>query len=469
MKRPFLFFIIPLIIGIVFAYYIDINIYVIFFLLIFFILIGVFKFNRFGSLILGILFFLLGILLINLKLNTSLLINYTNEPIELRGQVLDIKDIEEGSKYLLLVKSLNTGEENIKISEKIVLKIIGERKLELGDEVVFNGVLNEPLPNTNPRLFNYKLNLLREKIFTTTTIREHSIIQINKTKVSFGLSLKIRFTKRIENILDHNLSNRNSSIMKSIILGKYNYLEEEDVNTFRDLGLAHILAVSGLHIGIISGSIFFLFSKLGLGKKANIILTIGILWTYAYIIGNPSSVLRANTMFSLFLISQILHEPYDSINTLAFSAFILLIINPFLVFSLGFQLSYLASFFILYLGPKLNRMFSKTLSGIMAAQIGLFPLQAYYFNRIPLLSIIANLLFMPIFSFVLILSIILILFPFPYGYMGNSMGTIIDFLLNMQFKAIEIFTYFPKLTLKISSPSIFGILLYYLLLFIIFS
>ncbi len=117
--------------------------------------------------------------------------------------------------------------------------------------------------------------------------------------------------------------------MKSIILGKYNYLEEEDVNTFRDLGLAHILAVSGLHIGIISGSIFFLFSKLGLGKKANIILTIGILWTYAYIIGNPSSVLRANTMFSLFLISEILHEPYDSINTLAFSAFILLIINPF--------------------------------------------------------------------------------------------------------------------------------------------
>ena len=470
MKRPFIFFTIPLILGIVFSYYINISTYVVSLLLFIFILIEIFKSNKLDILFLAILFFLLGIFLTNLNGDSSLLIKYTNFPVELKGKVIDIRDeLENESKYILLISNLKTDELNIKTSEKIILKIIGEKKLELGDEIIFNCVLKEPLGNTNPKLFNYKLNLLAEKIFTTTTIKEYSIIQINKPKLNFGLNLKSKFTRRVENILDLNLSYKNASIMKSIILGKYSYLEEEDINAFRDLGLAHILAVSGLHIGIIAGTLFFIFSYFGIKKKVKIILTIGVLWTYAYIIGNPSSVIRANIMFSLLLISQIAHEPYDSLNTLAFSCFIILIVNPFLLFNLGFQLSYLASFFILYLGKKLNNIFSKTLSGIMAVQIGLFPIQAYYFNRIPLLSIIANLLFVPVFSLALILSIILVLLPFPYGYMGNSFGIIINLLLNIQFKAIEVFTYFPKLTLKIPSPSIIEIIFYYLILFIIFG
>lgn len=112
--------------------------------------------------------------------------------------------------------------------------------------------------------------------------------------------------------------------MKSIILGEYSYLEEEDINAFRDLGLAHILAVSGLHIGVIAGTLFYILSSLGIDKKINTILTIGILWTYAYIIGNPSSVVRANTMFSLLLLSKICHEPYDSKH---FGSFFFPIIN----------------------------------------------------------------------------------------------------------------------------------------------
>lgn len=470
MKRPFVYFTIPLILGIVFSYYININTYVILSLLIVFILIQIIRLNRPKISHLLFSLFLLGIFLTNLNLNSSQLAKYTNISIGLKGRIVDIISTSENqSRYVLLVNNLYLDESNEKTSEKTILKIIGEKKLELGDEIIFNGILKEPLTNTNPKLYNYKLNLLTEGIFTTTTIREYSIIQINKTKLGLGLSIKSKFTKRVENILEHNLSNRNASIMKSIVLGKSSYLGEKDIITFRDLGLAHILAVSGLHIGIIAGIIIFLFSYFGMNRKINVSLTIGILWIYAYAIGNPSSVLRANIMFSLLLISQIIHEPYDSFNILSFSCFVLLIINPFLIFSLGFQLSYLASFFILYLSPKLNKLVSKSISGILAVQIGLFPIQAYYFNKIPLLSIIANLLFVPFFSLCLILAMALISLPFPFGYLGGSIGRIINFLLNIQFNIMEILNYFPRLILKLPSPTIIEITLYYFLLFIIFG
>lgn len=479
MRRPFLYFTIPLILGVVFSYFINVNTYLVLFLLVLLILAyGIaLKLNQSNFNILLIAFLLLGILLANFKLSNSQLIKHIDIPIKIRGSIIDIKNLSENeSRYVLSVHNIYYDGVNFSIAEKAILKIIGEKKLEIGDELLFNGALKEPLTNTNPKLFNYKLSLLTEGIFVTTTIKESSILQVNKPKPSLRLRIKDNFIKKIEKTFDQNLTVKNSNIMKSIILGKYSYLEEEDLNRFRDLGLAHILAVSGLHIGIIAGVLILLFSYIGLHRNINIALTIGILWTYAYIIGNPPSVIRANLMFSLLLLSQALKEPYDSINILSFSGFLMIIINPFLVFSLGFQLSYFATFFILYLTPKLNILFNlkseyigKSMVGILAVQIGLFPIQAYYFNRIPILAIIANLLFIPLFSLCLILGMVLMLYPVTNGYISKSIGIILNFLLDIQFLGIEILGFFPKLTFRLPSPSIIEIILYYVLVFIVFG
>lgn len=479
MRRPFLYFTIPLILGVVFSYFINVNTYLVLFLLVLLILAyGIaLKLNQSNFNILLIAFLLLGILLANFKLSNSQLIKHIDIPIKIRGSIIDIKNLSENeSRYVLSVHNIYYDGVNFSIAEKAILKIIGEKKLEIGDELLFNGALKEPLTNTNPKLFNYKLSLLTEGIFVTTTIKESSILQVNKPKPSLRLRIKDNFIKKIEKTFDQNLTVKNSNIMKSIILGKYSYLEEEDLNRFRDLGLAHILAVSGLHIGIIAGVLILLFSYIGLHRNINIALTIGILWTYAYIIGNPPSVIRANLMFSLLLLSQALKEPYDSINILSFSGFLMIIINPFLVFSLGFQLSYFATFFILYLTPKLNILFNlkseyigKSMVGILAVQIGLFPIQAYYFNRIPILAIIANLLFIPLFSLCLILGMVLMLYPVTNGYISKSIGIILNFLLDIQFLGIEILGLFPKLTFRLPSPSIIEIILYYVLVFIVFG
>lgn len=469
MKRPFVYFTISLILGITFAYYIDIKTLWLLGLLIGLILLQIIRINKSKGPMLFLALFLLGAILNNLKLNASHLLEYKDQPLTLRGQVVDILNTsQEEARYILLVDGLQVDGRPISISEKTVLKIIGKEKLDLGDRIKARGVLREPLANTNPRLYNYKENLLTKGIYTQITLRDYGLEGVEKSRLGLGLALRSKFTQRVGQVLDHNLGEKGASIMKSIILGQSSQLDEGDGDLFRDLGLSHMLAVSGLHIGIIAGLLGLIFSSLAINKKINIFLTLTLLWIYAYAIGNPNSVLRANLMFSFLLLSSLLHEAYDSINILALSCFILLVFNPLLVFSLGFQLSYLASFFILYLGPRLANYLPKSIAGIMAIQIGLLPIQAYYFNRIPLLSLVANLLLVPTFSLALVLSLLLVSFLFPYGYLGWSAGRVIDFLLAIQLKIMEALNYFPILNLRMASFSLLEILAYYLILSLLF-
>ena len=408
MRRPFVFFTIPILLGIIFYYYISTKIYLILFLLIITLIINLIglKLNYSMTVFILISLFLLGILITGIKAESSKLIKYIDSPIEIKGTIKEVKSVSEGeSRYVVDVHNINLEATDIQISEKILLKVIGEIKLELGDVIDVRGILKEPLPNTNPKLFNYKLNLLAENIYTTMTIKDYSIMNVEKGKLNFLLRLKVGFVNRVEEGLDFYLSEGNSSLMKSILLGNYSYLDMEYIQQFRDLGLAHILAVSGLHIGIIAGLFIMLFAFLGVDRRINISLTITIIWVYGYIIGSPPSVLRANIMFTILLLSQIFAEPYDSINTLFFALLILIILNPFWIFNIGFQLSFIATFFILYLTKKFKPIFSsiegiiiKSLVGIVSVQIGLFPILAYYFNKIPIISFVPNLLLVPIFT-----------------------------------------------------------------------
>ncbi|MCF6465597.1 DNA internalization-related competence protein ComEC/Rec2 [Clostridium sp. Cult2] len=477
MRRPFALFTIPMLLGVVYYYYIHTNIYLILSLFVLTIIINLIglKLNHSMSILIFISFFLLGVLVTSVKIESSQLIKYANRPIELTGTVKDVKSTTEEGRYVVQIHSINDNGKNIEVSEKTLLKVLGDTKFQLGDMIIFSGILKEPLPNTNPKLFNYKLNLLSNNIYTTITIKDYSVLDVRIGKLNILLRLKIGFIRMVEEVLDLYLTEKNSSLMKAILLGNYSYLDENSIQQFRDLGLAHILAVSGLHIGIITSLFILLFAYMGVNRKINIGLTIGIIWVYGYMIGNPPSVLRANIMFSLLLLSQLWAEPYDSINTLFFAMFISIVINPFWIFSVGFQLSFIATFFIIYFTDKLSPMLYskdsviiKPITGILSVQIGLFPILAYYFNRIPIISIVPNILLVPIFTICLILCIFLMFFSLISSNISHSIGVLINALLKIQSKSVEILNYFPVLNLRVSSPSIIGILIYYLIVFILF-
>ncbi|MDR7857096.1 DNA internalization-related competence protein ComEC/Rec2 [Tissierella sp.] len=479
MERPFVFMTIPLIFGIIFAYYFNFDML----LIIIFIILSIFAYilnlikGKSNSWILFFICLFLGAIINNYNLNSSELNSKADKNLVLNGIVDEVVwEEEDQGKYIIIINSI---EENLlqrTVKEKTVLKVLGNTKLEMGDKIRFSGVLKIPLENTNPNLFNYRLSLLSNKIYTSITINDYSIINIENTNKAFKYKLKSKFREHVESVFDNNLSIDNSSLMKSIILGEYSYLDEENISKYRELGLAHILAVSGLHIGIIAGFLIYILSHLGVKRKANVIISLSIIWFYGYLIGFPPSLLRANIMFSILFYAQILAEPYDSINSLFLAMFVLLLFNPMWIFNLGFQLSFLATFSIIYITPRFQELFypyknkvTYSLSGLLAVQIGLLPIQAYYFNNISVISIISNLIIAPILSLALIIGGIMVGLSHLIPSLNSIPGLILDLILSVNFYLVDFLYSIPFGVIKIFSPSIWEIILYYIFILIVFK
>lgn len=468
MKRPFLPLVLALITGILFAFYFQITTIFVSMLLVLLICIFiygiVFEKNIKYSLLL--LFLTLGIMVT--LANKTDLSEYLNERTDCIAIVDEIiSSNSPNGKYIVKLEKINN---KTSPTEKIVLNVISKADLNLGDLITFQGVLKEPMQNTNPKLYNYKLNLLSEKIYATMTVKDYQIRTI-KNENKFKYRIKDTFVKDVETLFNRYLNEENSQLMTSILLGKSSYLDEDNLLLYRDLGLAHIMAVSGLHIGIISGFLIFLFSRLGIKRRLNITLSLAIIWTYGFLIGYPPSIMRASIMFSLLFYSTIIHEPYDSINTLSIACFILLLINPYFLFNIGFQLSFVAAFSIVFFTPYIKEMFypykgkvTNTIAALLAVNLGLLPIQAYYFNRIGLFSILANLILLPLFSIALILGFIMLGSLYILGYLNIVIGPILNLLLRLQYRLIEII---PSQVFKVYSPELPTIILYYLLLMLI--
>lgn len=474
MNKPFTILTIPLILGIIFIYYFEVNSYLVFTLLIFTIITLIYNIIK-GAInqrVILVLFLLLGIF-IGVNGDKSLLIDYIDKRIDYIGIVDEVVKVEDGfSKYIIWVEKL----ENKTIpKEKIILNVTGNKELSIGETIYFNGELKLPKENTNPRLFNYRLNLKTEKIYTSMSLREHSITEVDSDNIALRYRVKSKFTGMVENTFNQYLSEKNSSLLSSIFLGKSSYLSSEDIDLYREMGLAHLLAVSGLHIGIISGFISFVLSNLGVKKRINIVITLSTIWIYGYLIGFPPSILRSGIMFTILYYSQLIHEPYDSVNALSLAMFILLLLNPYYLFNLGFQLSFAATFSIIILAPRINRRFYpyrnklvQSLVSILGVQIGLLPFQAYYFNNINPLSIVANLFIIPIISFALILGFLMIVFS-KIHYLNLIIGFFLENILNFEAMILSWISRISMKSFTVFSPEIISGIIFYIMILIVFD
>lgn len=197
-------------------------------------------------------------------------------------------------------------------------------------------------------------------------------------------------------------------IISAITLGKKDYLSRDTRNAFSMSGGSHVLAVSGLHVGIIYMIMVWLANRLPRKRGVEIasqVVTIITLWGYAFICGLPASVVRSALMFSLLSVAVIVERRSVSLNAVFVSAFIMLVYKPLYMLSIGFQLSYAAVISILLFFSKFNSMLElhnkiliwiwSMISVSAAAQIGTMPLTVYYFHQIPTYSLLTNFLVVP--------------------------------------------------------------------------
>ncbi|PID69399.1 MAG: competence protein [Flavobacteriales bacterium] len=274
----------------------------------------------------------------------------------------------------------------------------------------------------NPYQFDYKKFLENKQVYHSVKLNRynHKVLSRKVTSVrGFAYEIRHQIGTRLEM---YPFKKDELAVIKALLLGQRDEISQDLSNNYRNAGAIHILAISGLHIGIILLFIKFMLKPLEsitYGKKLSLVITIFVMWGFAFLAGLSASVVRAVTMFTAVAIAVFGQRGFNTYQALTVSLFVLLLYRPQYLFEVGFQLSYLAVFFIVWLQPMLEKLiyikwkplryFWQLFTVSVAAQIGVLPLTLYYFHQFPGLFFIANLIIIPIMGFILISGIFLII------------------------------------------------------------
>ena len=301
--------------------------------------------------------------------------------------------------------------------------------------------LNQPL---NPHQFNYKNYLEKKYIYHQLFVSNQSLLKVSsKTHTLLGLANNIREYISLKLKSSHFRPDE-LAIINALLLGQRQDISKTIYTNYTNAGAIHILAVSGLHVGIILIILSFALKPIETfkhGKLMKTFLLVAFLWCFALIAGLSASVTRAVTMFSIVTIAINLKRPTNIYNTLAISIFIILLFKPLFLFDVGFQLSYLAVFSIVIVDPilykrwrptsKIIDFYWHTFTVTLSAQLGIIPISLYYFHQFPSLFFISNLVIIPFLGFILgfgILIILLAILNLLPQFIANIYGHIITLM-----------------------------------------
>lgn len=380
-----------------------------------------------------------------LKIDKVLKSGNYNDKYEVK--VLQINDIKTRGKALLNIH---------KDSVASILKV---------DEILHTkGLFKELNPPLNPHQFNYKSYLSKQGIHQQLFIEkgEYKSLGIHNFSLT-GYSAKFRDKIQVA-LSKYHFKTDELSVINALLLGQRQDISKGLIANYSKAGAIHILAVSGLHVGIILLILSFLFKPLERfknGKFIKSILIILILWMFAFIAGLSASVVRAVTMFTFLAIGNTFQRKKVTEFSLITSMFFLLLVKPLFLFDVGFQLSYLAVFGIVWIQPKLYKIYTPTykidhkiwqlITVSIAAQMGVLPLSLYYFHQFPGLFMLSNLIIIPCLSAILIggigiifMALIGVLPQFlalSYGFIISLMNGFVRWISQQEyflFKAISV-------------------------------
>ncbi len=346
-------------------------------------------------------------------------------------------------KYVVEFRKMNEK----KVTGKSLLNIQKDstnKPLNVDNLVFAKTSIKDLIPPLNPDQFNYKDYLKKQHIYHQLFVKKNELLILDNTRNSvFGFAARLRERINTKLIL-YDFRADELAIINALLLGQRQDISEETYNNYANAGVIHILAVSGLHIGIILIILNFLFKPIEQVKNGIYIKTILIvllLWCFAIVAGLSPSVMRAVTMFSIVAIGLNIKRVTNIYNTLAISMFLLLLFKPTFLFEVGFQLSYLAVFSIVWIQPLIVKLWDPKLlvanklwqifTVTIAAQFGVLPISLFYFHQFPGLFFISNLVIIPFLGVILGLGILVILLSLlnilPH-ILANSFGRIIGLM-----------------------------------------
>ena len=418
----------------------------------------------FGAIILT-LFFYIGVILTHFTYTTD---NYTNYICHENNILCIVKSLpdKKANSYEMTVKVACIKQDSQWINTRGKLLVYFEKDprvkmLNIGDQVLFKSRLQRITNPGNPNEFDYSGYMRRQNIYASTYVPKNEWIKTDNNKGNVLANWSGNIRKRYINILkEHKMPGEELAIATALIVGYKDELTPKLKESYASAGAMHLLAISGLHVGVIYvilNSILLFISKIKYGNIFKTIIIIAVLVFYTVLTGMSSSVVRAVTMFSLLTIGNTFRRDVNVYNTLSISAFIILLFNPLLIQDVGFQLSYIAVISIVFFYPKIYSLISMnntilqkiwSLAAVsIAAQIAVFPVVMYYFHQFPVCFLFTNIFAIPLVTTAIYLGVfIFIVSPFDmvasivvdiFSWNIRLLNNIIGFIHNIPFSTIH--------------------------------
>lgn len=351
---------------------------------------------------------------------TNQITNYENaHQLELL-LVEKLKNTQKNNRYKCVVKLID-GKRSF---GKVILNIAKEdtiNNFKTGYNLNVIGIIYKNKNPLNPSMFNYGNYLENQEIYAQVYTKQKQI-----TVGNYESSLWANFSNFRETIIKNlelsAISKEELNVLNALILGQQQDISPEILKDYQYAGAVHVLSVSGLHVGFILLFITFLLKPIGNSRKGSLLKLLIIvlsLWSFAILAGLAPSIVRSVTMFSFLAIGIHLRRTVNIYHTLLVSMLLILLFKPSFLFDVGFQLSYIALFFILWLQPvlsgiwqpknKIVNYFWDIITVSFAAQIGAMPLSIYYFHQFPGLFFVTNLLILPLLGVIMAVGVVAIL------------------------------------------------------------
>lgn len=351
------------------------------------------------------LFLLLALVLCFFRIHNSFDSHYSLKSTSFTGIITDIKINGDLLQLTVQDKKKESIQANYYFQTKKEKENLSSF-FQLGDQLEIKGVFSRIEKGTTKNLFDYQEYMKRKQIFYSVQVE--SIIRLHQS-TSIYYFFKNWFYQYFDTF-------SNGNYLKLILLGDRDGISKDIISSFRDNGISHLFAISGMHVGVLSSLIMKILSLFKVKENKRYFFTCVILILYLLLVGTTPSILRAVLFFLFFSINKVYYFYIDSISLFLLTLAITLLMNPFFLYDVGFQYSFLISFFLLTSASYLKQ-FHHYFSGLLATSILSFvvsvPITLYHFYQINLGGILYNLFYVPFVTFLLFpFSLLLVVCPF---------------------------------------------------------
>ena len=357
-----------------------------------------------------------------------------------------------------------------------------------GDEVVLEGILSKPDSLSNPGLFNYSKYLAMKDVRAVLKVKESFLAEpVGISSPDPVKKAAFRVKHWMRSLLKRYLKDPYGGFLEAILLGDRAGLKDSLEEDFIKTGTVHVISISGLHVGLIAGMLMALFAVLRIPKRANLVVTLIALVFYAILAGANAPIVRSVMMFAIFAAGYIMRRDTDILNSLALTAFLILIALPKQLFDPSFQLSFVSLGATIILTPRIERLFglqdvsrakavSKTklylvrgVSVSLAAWLGSWPLVASYFNIVSPVSVIANLLIVPALAVLTAASFLFIFAGGVFRFTAPYLAAVLCLIERSIFAVNHILADMPLAFFRVPAPGMTISILYYVFAALIFT